>query len=172
MAGVGVDIASMDERRLLEGMLQFYVYDFSELEPAGSEAFELEGDGRFAPYPHLDDYWREASRTALIIRLGERPVGFALINAVSRSGATVDHNMAEFFVMRKHRRQGVAAAAVRAILATRAGRWEVAVAERNIAAKAFWPKTIAACPGVAGLISLAGDGVRWKGPILSFTVAG
>jgi hypothetical protein len=35
---VQVRPAAPDERRLLEGLLQFYVYDFSELEPEGSNS--------------------------------------------------------------------------------------------------------------------------------------
>ncbi|MBT9471461.1 MAG: GNAT family N-acetyltransferase [Pseudomonadota bacterium] len=167
---IDIEVAAAAERPLIEGLFQFYVYDFSELEPAGSEAFEPGADGLFAPYPYMDSYWSDETRTPLIIRRGGRPVGFALLNAVSHSGAAVDRNMAEFFVMRKHRRGGVASAAVRAILTRYPGRWEIAVAERNVAARAFWPRAVAATPGVRDLTTLQGDGEHWTGPILSFIV--
>jgi len=167
---VEVTAAHEAERTLIEGLFQFYVYDFSELEPAHSSHFEPDLAGRFHQYEHLESYWREASRIPLIIRRRGRPVGFALVNAVSHSGARVDRNMAEFFVMRKHRRGGVASAAVRAILTRHAGRWEIAVAQRNLGARAFWPRAIAATPGVRGLTCLqAADGL-WTGPIYSFNV--
>jgi predicted acetyltransferase len=170
LGDVDITLAAPSERVLIEGLFQFYAYDFSEMEPAASEAFEPGPDGRFAPYPHLDPYWSDPACVALIIRRGGRPAGFALINATSHSGRPVDRNMAEFFVMRKHRRGGVARAAVQAILARYPGRWEAAIAERNTAARAFWPASIAATPGVRNLTTLQGDGVDWTGPILAFTV--
>jgi predicted acetyltransferase len=93
-----------------------------------------------------------------------------LINSHSHSGRLVDRNMGEFFVMRKYRRCGVASAAVRTILTRYPGRWEAAIMQRNTAAQAFWPRAVAATPGVRDLATLQGDGVNWTGPILSFVV--
>ena len=76
--------------------------------------------------------------------------------------------MGEFFVVRQHRRHGVATEAVQQVLSLYRGRWEVAVAERNVAAKAFWPKAIASAPNVSGIQRLEGDGVLWRGPIWTF----
>ena len=167
---VSISVADAAERPLIEGLFQLYVYDFSELEPADSPDFEVGPDGRFGPSPYIGDYWTEPSRTPIIIRRGVRTVGFALLNGVGHSGLPVDRNMAEFFVMRKHRRAGVASAAVRALLTGYTGLWEIAVAERNSGARAFWPGAVAATPGVRGLETLQGDGVRWRGPILRFIV--
>jgi predicted acetyltransferase len=169
-ADVKVRVAGEGERGLLEGMLQFYQYDFSEMEPADSGEFELEGSGLFKRYQYLDAYWREPGRVPLIIRRRGNPVGFALLNDHSHTGMPVDRNMAEFFVMRKHRRSGVASAAVAKILTAYPGHWEIAIVERNITAKAFWPNAIAATPGVKELHSLTGDGVDWTGPIYRFVV--
>lgn len=169
---ITVKPAGEDEQPLLAGMLQFYIYDFSEMEPAESAAFELETNGLFKPYAYLSDYWRERGRIPLIIRKGGLPVGFALLNDHSHTGMPVDRNMAEFFVMRKHRRGGVASAAVRAILTAYPGHWEIAIAERNPGAKAFWPSAIAATPGVRDLHMMLGDGVEWTGPIYRFVVQG
>jgi predicted acetyltransferase len=169
---VNVQPAGAEERGLIEGMLQFYFYDFSEMEPADSDDMEFNADGAFGPYVHMAEYWSEASRHPLMIRVGERPVGFALLNNHShRNGEIVERNMAEFFVARKHRRGGVATEAVRQILALYPGRWEIAVVERNAAAKAFWPRAIAAAPNVTALTRHEGDGDHWRGPIWSF-VAG
>ena len=169
---IDASVAVEADRSLIDGLFQFYVYDFSEFEPAGSDRFDLEADGRFAPYPHLDSYWGDASRIPFIIRRSGRLAGFALVNSIGHSGLAVDHNMAEFFVMRKHRRSGVASAAVRAILSGYPGCWEIAVAERNLGAQAFWPRAVAETPGVRDLSTLQGDGVQWSGPILRFTVDG
>jgi predicted acetyltransferase len=169
---VTVEPAGEDEQTMLAGMLQFYVYDFSEMQPPDSPEFELEPNGLFKPYVYLPEYWREPNRVPLIIRKGERPVGFALLNDHSHTGMPVDRNMAEFFVMRKHRRDRVASAAVQTILAAYPGRWEIAIIERNASAKAFWPSAIAKTPGVRDLHLMQGDGVEWSGPIYRFVVEG
>jgi predicted acetyltransferase len=169
-ADIEVRAAAEAERPLLEGMLQFYQYDFSEMEPADSASFELEANGFFKAYQYVGTYWREPGRVPLIIRKGGLPVGFALLNDHSHTSMPVDRNMAEFFVMRKHRRGGVASAAVAAILTAYPGHWEIAIVERNAGAKAFWPSAIAATRGVRDLRLLTGAGVEWSGPIYRFVV--
>jgi hypothetical protein len=67
-------------------------------------------------------------------------VGFALVNTHSHGGGGVEHNMGEFFVARKYRRLDVATEAVGQILTQYPGHWEVAVAERNLVARVFWPR--------------------------------
>jgi predicted acetyltransferase len=163
--------ASAAERPLIAGLFQFYAYDFSEMEPAGSAEFELDAEGRFGAYPYLDEYWREAGRWPVLIRVGARTAGFALINTHSHRGGTVERNMAEFFIARKYRRGGVGAEAVRQILQQYPGQWEIAVVERNTAAKAFWPRAIAAAANVSGLTRIEGDGDHWRGPIWCFRAA-
>src|SRR5262249_36282657 len=114
---VTIHLAAKADKAVIEGLFQFYIYDFSEMEPVTSAAFEFNDQGRFAPYPHLDDYWKAGDRWSLLIKKGKLNVGFALINTLShRDGGRVERNMAEFFVARKHRRHGVAAEAVRHIL--------------------------------------------------------
>jgi predicted acetyltransferase len=137
MSHVFVSPASESEWPLLGGLFQFYAYDFSELEPAGSVVFEVNGEGRFEPYPYLRDYWSAGDRRPLLIRTNARTAGFALINTPSHQGGNVERSTAEFFVARKYRRQGVATMALHQILRLHPGQWEVAVAERNLAAKLF-----------------------------------
>jgi predicted acetyltransferase len=168
---VRVTVAGASERTLIEGMAQFYIYDFSELEPADSPRFSFDAQGAFGALPGFDDYWRVEGSHALVIRVGDAPAGFALINMHSHRGGTIERNMGEFFVARKYRRGGVGAKAVGRILSLYPGRWEVAVAERNAAAKAFWPRAIGATPNVSGLVRLEGDDEHWRGPIWTFTAA-
>jgi len=167
---VRVDRATEAERALIEGLSRFYIYDFSELEPADSDDFDFSDRGDYDPLPYLEAYWREPDRHPLVIRVGDKAAGFALINSHSHQGGAVERNMAEFFVARKFRRHGVATEAVRQILATHPGHWEVAVAQRNLAARAFWPRAISAAAGVADLIQIEGDPRHWRGPIWCFGV--
>ena len=165
---VSVRLAGVCERRAIERLSQFYIYDFSELEPPDSNDLEVGEQGDYSPLPEMDSYWRIEGFRPLLIRVKERLGGFALINTHSRRSERVEHNMAEFFVARKYRRRGVATEAVRHVLAAYPGYWEIAAAERNVAAKAFWPRAIGAAPNVSHLVRCEGDGEPWRGPIWSF----
>ncbi len=165
---VKVRPVTVAERPLIEALAQFYIYDFSELEPPGSRGLVFDDTGRFAPLPGLDDHWRDEGSHAYLIQVHERPAGFALINRRSHQGGAVERNMGEFFVARKYRRTGVASHAVRDIVGRLPGRWEVAVAERNVAAQSFWPAALRGAPNVSDMRRLEGDGRRWRGPIWTF----
>jgi predicted acetyltransferase len=168
---VTVEVAPESAKQLLAGLMQFYAYDFSELEPEGSDGLDFDARGLFSPYPHLDAYWREEGRRPLLIRVGGKPAGFALLNTFSHLFRPVDHNMGEFFVARKHRRRGVATRAFAQLVAMHPGRWEVAVLWRNKGALAFWPGAIAAAPGVSAVVEHRDDVRNWDGLVLSFLAA-
>ncbi len=158
--------AAASERPLIEGLMQLYIHDFSELEPAGSDRFDMNADGRFEPYP-LGPYWRDEGYWPLLIEVDGKPAGFALVNRDSHRGAINDRNMGEFFVARKFRKGGVGSEALRQVFAMHPGLWEVAVAQRNETAKAFWPRAIRVCGG-RDIVCHEGDGDQWNGPIWSF----
>ncbi|MDO9336007.1 MAG: GNAT family N-acetyltransferase [Caulobacter sp.] len=160
--------AAAHERPLIEGLLQFYTYDFSEFEPAGSDRFDVRDDGLFEAYP-LDPYWRDEGYWPLLIEVDGKAAGFALINRESHRGAANDAHMGEFFVARKFRKAGVGTQALAQIFGRHPGLWEIAIVERNAAAKLFWPRAIRENGG-RDMVCHAGDGVRWKGPIWAFRV--
>jgi predicted acetyltransferase len=169
---VVVRAASAAERPLIEGLFQLYAYDWSEMEPPDSPSFEVDAQGRFPSDPHLDAYWRETNRWPLLIEVGGRTAGFVLLNTHShRDGGVIERNMGEFFVLRKHRRQGAALAAFHQVLALHPGEWEVAVAQRNVAARAFWERAIRTADTVSDVRTEDGDGQHWRGPIWRFRVA-
>ncbi|MGH7023144.1 MAG: GNAT family N-acetyltransferase [Caulobacteraceae bacterium] len=166
---VDVTVALPREKVTLANLLQLYTHDFSEFWAGGPDG-ELGDDGRFPYYSFLDDYWRDAGRIPLLLRIGGHVAGFALINDRSHSGLPLDRNVAEFFVVRKHRRGGAGTAAARKIFTLYPGVWEAAVARRNTAALAFWRKAVAGCPGVADIEELDRSDEAWDGPILRFRV--
>ena len=166
-AGVTVTAAAPHERPLIEGLFQFYAYDFSEFAANGSD-FAFDDRGELGPYPYMASYWNDADRWPLVIRVDGEAAGFTLLNTHSHRGGTVERNMAEFFVARRFRRRGVALQAVHRILSLHPAAWEIAVSERNAPALAFWPKAIATAPNATGLVTHQGDGTHWRGPIHAF----
>jgi predicted acetyltransferase len=161
-------IADANERATLHNLMQLYVHDFSE-HWSGTTHGNLQANGRFADYP-LDAYWRDAEHIPLILRIENHPVGFALLNNASHSGEPVDRNMAEFFVVRKHRRSGVGLQAALTIFSRYPGVWETAVARRNVAALAFWRKAAAQHPHASDLSELDIASPNWNGPVIRFRI--
>jgi predicted acetyltransferase len=168
MPDVTLEIAAREQRETLANLFQLYTHDFSE-QWAGREDGELQEDGLFPDYLYLDTYWSEPNRTPYLIRAGGHIAGFALINRYSHSGLPVDHAVAEFFVVRKHRRGGVGRAAARAAIMPRPGQWELAVARKNTAALPFW-QGVAAELAQGPVEALDREDQLWNGPILRFLV--
>lgn len=168
MPEVDIAIARPEERPILANMMQFYVHDFSE-HWAGLPTGELEPDGRFFDYP-LDPYWREPGHIPLLFRIAGHLAGFALINDHSHSDRPLERNMAEFFVVRKHRRGGVGTAAVHGVFSLYPGLWEAAVARRNVSALAFWRAAVRSHPQARDIEEDDFATDHWNGPILRFRI--
>jgi predicted acetyltransferase len=169
VADVKVELALPEEKAVLASLMQLYIHDFSEFW-AGTPRGELQNDGRFWSYP-LDDYWGEPKRVPLLIRRDGHLAGFVLINDVTHSGHDADRNMAEFFIVRKHRRSGVGRTAAQEIFSRYSGLWEVAVARRNVQAVAFWRGAIRSHPAARDVAELDLDSEAWNGPIIRFRTA-
>jgi len=128
---------------LLSNLLELYVHDLSEIFPV-----KLGPDGRFG-YERLSLYWTEPeTRQAFLIKSGADVAGFALV--MRGSPATTDPNdldVAEFFVLRGHRRSGVGRQAARALWDRMPGHWVVRVLEANRAGIPFWREVVRAYAG-------------------------
>lgn len=159
---VAVVPALRAQRDVLERLVQLYVYDFSEV-----LAIEMGDDARFAADP-LRDVWDDPRRFPFFVRVGDRLAGFAAVQRGSRlSGAPDVWDMAEFFIVRRHRRAGVGAEAARRIFALHRGRWEVRQRRENAAATAFWRRVIGDYSrGVFTDEDV--DDATWRGPVQSF----
>ena len=167
-AAVEIMAALPEDRVPLANMMQLYAHDFSELW-SGEERGELGADGLFAAYP-LDAWWREADHIPLLVKADGFLAGFALLNATSHTGRPLDRNMAEFFIVRKHRRSGVGTGAARMIFNRYPGRWETAVARANHGALAFWRAAIQPLAEEVELVDV--ESALWNGPVLRFCVIG
>jgi len=169
MPKVELERAGPERRGTLEALFQLYTHDFSDYW-AGTERGELGEDGRFPGDSYLDSFWSDPRREPYLIRADGHLGGFVLINDHSHSGLPLDFAVAEFFVVRKHRRGGVGRAAARAAIAGRAGQWELAVARKNVSALAFW-RGVAAELASGPVEELDRSDDRWNGAILRFRVA-
>ncbi|MCR5880792.1 GNAT family N-acetyltransferase [Phenylobacterium sp. J367] len=168
MAEVTLEPVGPERREAVANLFQLYVHDFSDF--WSERQVELGEDGRFPPYPFLDTYWEDPERAPFLIRADGQLAGFVLLNTHSHSGKPCDWNVAEFFVARHYRREGVGRRAALAAISGRPGLWEIAVARRNAPAQPFWRGVAqAAASGPVEALDQA-DG-NWNGLILRFRVA-
>ena len=164
--GVVLDVATLRDAALLSNLLELYLHDLGEVFP-----IELGADGRFG-YDKLPLYWSEPERRfPFLIRRGARVVGFVL--ATRGSPATDDpdvFDVAEFFVIRRHRRSGVGRRAAVLLWDRLPGRWIVRVSEGNPGAIPFWAGIIAEYTrGAATELTRSGIPNAWR--VFSFDSA-
>lgn len=113
---------------------QLYAHDLSEFR--GSTPDET---GSFAP-GRLPSYERKPDRGGYLARLGDVPVGFALVRELDDGDGTV---LGEFFVTRSARGSGVARRLATHVIRARFGRWVIAFQEENPRAARFWRRLAA-----------------------------
>jgi predicted acetyltransferase len=137
---IALDAATLSDAPLLSNLLELYIHDLSEV----FHDVELGADGRFG-YEELPLYWSEGERRfAFLIKLDRRVVGFVLATRGSSAADDPDvFDIAEFFVIRRHRRSGVGRRAAYLLWNVLPGKWTVRVSEGNLIGLRFWSGVIA-----------------------------
>ena len=131
---VSIERVGSQAAALLSNLLELYIHDMSEVFPV-----TIGPDGRFG-YEKLALYWSEPDvRQAFLIRCGGEIAGFALVTRGSPATDDPDDlDVAEFFVLRRHRRNGVGGRAAGQLWDRVRGNWVVRVSEANRAGLDFW----------------------------------
>jgi predicted acetyltransferase len=162
---IEVTLAGLSEKTALQNLMELNLYEFSEM-----EGLDVDDSGRYG-YRYLDLYWTEVERHPFLIRVDGKVAGFALVrqgDSFMGEPPSICTHMAEFFILRKYRRQGAGTRAARELFDRFPGRWEVAEIPENAPAIAFWRKVIAGYSrGNYEEVWL--DNERWKGPVQTFT---
>jgi predicted acetyltransferase len=162
---VKISLVPAARKAVLRNLMQLYLYDFSEFEPADVDAW-----GRFR-YGYLPHYWKEAGRYPFLIEAGGRPAGFALACDIAWPLDSPAHWMAEFFVLRSLRRRGVGQEAAWQVFRSLPGLWRVGQVAANTPAQAFWRKVITEFTGGEYRQQVL-DGPNWHGPLQEFVSRG
>jgi predicted acetyltransferase len=137
-APISLEPVAFEDKAALREILDPYLIAHADL----VDPLRVHGDPTVHEY--FDLYWVEPQRRPHWITLGGERVGFVLVNAYSPSGLGVDHAISEFCVDPAHRRGGVGTLAVRAVLTSWPGLWELQTYHANLDGMAFWPRAIAA----------------------------
>ena len=135
-----LDVARADEAPVLANLLELYAHELSDV-----FSLEIGADGRFG-YPRLPLYWSEPGRFPFLIRSDGHLAGLALATVGSpASDDPQEMDVAEFFVLRRHRKTGVGGrAAVRLWNGFPGRTWTVRVSTGNASALSFWTGAVGA----------------------------
>jgi len=131
---------SAADREWLTNVYPFYLHDLSEYDLA---YYTLDDRGIWMP-DHRASWLEDDDDHPLIILESGRRVGFALVNQAPSPHMQpgMDFRMSEFFVLRRHRGQGIGRRAVFALFDRFRGKWEIFELARNAVAISFWRRVI------------------------------
>jgi predicted acetyltransferase len=102
--------------------------------------WDVNDHGKFE-YPNLDTYWIEPDRYPYFIKVDGHYAGFVLINKVFKIlKESNGHAIAEFFILRKYRRNKIGSIAANAVFKMYPGWWEISPIMQNKASFDFWLK--------------------------------
>tara|TARA_R110002073_G_scaffold223198_1_gene383326 strand:- start:55 stop:555 length:501 start_codon:yes stop_codon:yes gene_type:complete len=122
------------QKPLLANLMQAYEHDLSEFTGVGPDQ-----EGIFSVGNYFDVYRTDIERHPFKFLYNGQPAGFALVRQLE-DGA---YSMAEFFVLRHHRRTGLGKLAAITLFNRFPGIWHVAQDEHNYPAQKFWRSIIA-----------------------------
>ncbi|MEB3294282.1 MAG: GNAT family N-acetyltransferase [Synechococcales bacterium] len=162
---ITVSPATRLEKPIVRQLMELYQHDFSEFEDR-----DLDEQGYFG-YAYLDSYWIEADRHPFLIRASSKLAGFVFVNSYTYIPGS-EYSIAEFFILRKYRRQGIGRAVAIQIFDRFPGKWEIHQIHTNSVARTFWRKTIADyTAGKFSEIGMFDTNEPWQGTVQCFSNA-
>src|SRR6185437_10196727 len=122
---------------VIRNLMQYYIYDFSEYIKN-----DVEDNGLFAPYSNLMDYWEgDGNKFPYVIKMNDKYVGFVLVKLITSVGGNY-FSIAEFFILKKYRKEGIGKTIAIKVFNLHKGHWEVYQKITNKPAQLFWSKVI------------------------------
>jgi len=130
---INLQTATIEDKFVLRNLMELCQHDYSEFNGKDISSYGLFG------YTYLDHYWTEPGRYPFLLYADGKIAGFALVRQLDK---TPTYSMAEFFILRKYRKQGIGRIVACQIFDRFPGKWEVEHEERNFSAHAFWKRVI------------------------------
>ncbi len=128
--------AEDSDKRIIENLWQYYIYDMSEYMGWGASL-----DGLYPTEAHqLDDYWEKDNHFPYIIKCDGELAGFSLLRRYPFEDELYD--MGQFFVLRKFKGSGVGREAFNLSISKFPGKWLTRVLDNNSGALKFWTNVI------------------------------
>lgn len=141
--------AGPEQAGLIRNLYQFYAYESSDWEEE-----DVEVDGRFyVNDAHMDRYWQSPGWSASLVLFDGFIAGFVLVEQSELPGMDV-LELADLFVLKRYRRQGIGCAVAAQMLATPGSDWLVRYYGQDEVAVAFWQAVLQDLPRSSRFIEL------------------
>ncbi|CAM3775049.1 putative acetyltransferase [Pseudomonas reidholzensis] len=141
-----------DQAALIRNLYQFYAYESSDWEQE-----DVEVDGRFYVHePHLARYWQSPGWSANLVLVDGFIAGFVLVERSELPGIDA-LELADLFIMKKYRRQGVGRAVAELLLCSEGSDWLLRCYREDPVALAFCSAVLADLPRPVHGITLDDD---------------
>lgn len=134
---IRIEPIQVEQKAIFAQLMELRNYDFSEYEDT-----DVNECGYFG-HSHIDDYWNGEGLFPYFIRVNDKIAGFALVckHCMFIKGSNI-HSIAEFFILKKYRRNGVGRYVAVEIFNKHKGQWEVLQLSNNVPAQRFWQVVI------------------------------
>ena len=140
-----------DQAELIRNLYQFYAYESSDWEQE-----DVEVDGRFYIHEeHLQRYWQSPGWSANLVLVDGYIAGFVLVERSELPGIEA-HELADLFILKRYRRQGIGRAVAQQLLGT-PGDWLLRCYALDPDAVAFCKAVVADLPRPAQQLMLDDD---------------
>ena len=135
----------LEKAFILQNLYPCYLHDLSEfidVFPNQFGLFESEEISSYDKETFLKEWWQHPDEEfPFLIRVEDRPAGFALVISKPYSGNT-DHEIMEFFMLKPYRKHGLAELAVNQVFERFHGSWKIKALPRNLPGRGFWTQVI------------------------------
>jgi predicted acetyltransferase len=141
-----LEILPTDQAYILQNLYPCYLHDLSEFQdilPNQHGLFESDEIRSYEKETFLKVWWEQPEKLfPFIIRVDDRPAGFALIGTKPYSGNS-DFEIIEFFILKPYRQKRLAEQAATQAISLFHGTWKCCVLPRNLRACSFWRRITA-----------------------------
>ncbi|MGV8917227.1 MAG: GNAT family N-acetyltransferase [Pseudomonas sp.] len=135
MLSIELRAAHHEDLQIIENLMQFYLYDFSEWLPL---KFSEHG---FFNIQSMLDYWRKETTRPFLIKVDGEVAGFVTVDG-DGPFADAQYNIGYFFISRRFRGRGIGKFVVTALLNKFPGQWQISHIDANQTARGFWSQVI------------------------------
>lgn len=133
--------ASAEHHFLLDNLMQFYIYDFSEW-----LNLDVMRNGSFEKYKEAETYWQERNKSIYLVEKENQYAGFVLVKTIAEKNKQY-FSIAEFFILKKYRKKGLGKQVAFQVFDLYKGSWQVFQLNQNVPAQIFWHKVVSEYTG-------------------------
>lgn len=137
---------------VIRNLYQFYAYESSDWEQE-----DVEADGRFYLHEaHMARYWQSPGWCASLVLVDGFIAGFVLVERSELPGVEA-LELADLFILKRYRRQGIGRAVASQMLCSGAHDWLLRCFRQDEVSMAFCTRIVAELPRAVQVIALEDD---------------